>query len=75
MKTSQHALGRLFRQLGYADDAAAIETFIASHRLGAGVGLADAPFWTATQAQFLREALEQDSDWAEAADQLAVRLA
>ncbi len=74
METTQHALGRLFRQLGYADDPDTIEAFISSHRLAAGVALADAPFWSAAQARFLREALEQDSDWAEVADQLAVRL-
>jgi len=33
--------------------------------------LVDAPFWSKAQAQFLREALENDSDWVAAADGLA----
>ncbi|MFN4236617.1 MAG: DUF2789 family protein [Vogesella sp.] len=30
----------------------------------------DAPYWTPAQSRFLREALQQDSDWAELVDQL-----
>ena len=43
-------------------------------RLPDSLPLADAPFWTPAQAALLREALNQDADWAEAADELAARL-
>lgn len=63
---------QMFAQLGLLDDPANIATFIAQHRpLEAGLRLHEAPFWTASQASFLREALVQDSEWAMPADQLA----
>ena len=71
MESPIHRLGDLFRQLGLPDDPAAIENFIATHRpLPAGVALADAPFWTPSQAQFLREEISDDADWAELVDSL-----
>lgn len=71
MESPIHRLGDLFRQLGLPDDPAAIENFIAAHRpLPAGVALADAPFWTPSQAQFLREEINDDADWAELVDSL-----
>ena len=71
MESPIHRLGDLFRQLGLPDDPAAIENFIAAHRpLPAGVALADASFWTPSQAQFLREEINDDADWAELVDSL-----
>ena len=65
----------LFRQLGLPDEPAAIERFIAEHRpLPAGTALCDAPFWSRSQAQFLREQIMADADWAEVVDLLSVRL-
>lgn len=65
----------LFRQLGLPDEPAAIERFIAEHRpLPAGTTLCDAPFWSTAQAQFLREQILADADWAEVVDLLSVRL-
>ena len=76
MEPSIHQLGDLFRQLGLPDDPASIESFIAAHRpLPAGVALADASFWTPSQAQFLREELSDDADWAEIVDTLGSLLA
>ena len=70
MDTPFHHFSELFAQLGLANDPAVIERFIAEHAPLAGdVRLEDAPFWTAAQAQFLREAMSEDSDWAELADQ------
>ena len=70
-----HRLSDLFHQLGLPSDPVAIDTFIAAHRpLAPGVHLADAPFWSPSQAQFLREALAVDADWAEVVDALAARL-
>ncbi|BCL75567.1 hypothetical protein JHS3_13030 [Jeongeupia sp. HS-3] len=74
MDTTPHTLAVLFKQLGLPDDAHSIRQFIASHRLAAGVELAKAPFWTPSQADFLAEALEEDADWAEMADELAALL-
>lgn len=75
MESPFHPLVDLFRQLGLADEPAAIELFIATHRpLPAGVSLCEAPFWSPSQAQFLREGIARDADWAEPVDTLAVLL-
>lgn len=75
MEKANHALGELFLQLGLSDEPAAIEQFIARHRpLPSGMHLADAPFWTSSQAQFLREEINDDADWAELVDTLAAML-
>jgi len=72
MQNSIHKLTDLFRQLGLPDDPAGMEGFISSHRpLTPGVPLAEAPFWTPSQAQFLREEISEDADWAELVDALA----
>lgn len=75
METLVHDLSNLFLQLGMAGDASNIDAFIASHRLEAGTRLAQAPFWTPSQAQFLARAICDDASWASAADELATRLA
>ncbi|MCY1288070.1 hypothetical protein D3C76_604060 [compost metagenome] len=74
MDTSHHTLGELFKQLGLPNGKGEIDAFLGQHRLADGQALADAPFWNEAQAQFIREALEDDSDWAEEVDELAVRL-
>jgi hypothetical protein len=74
MDTSTHDLGNLFRQLGLAAEPVAIEAFLATHRLKPGTALAEAPFWNKAQSSFLREALANDSDWAEAVDELSALL-
>lgn len=75
MEMSIHNLGSLFAQLGLPSEPAAIERFIASHSpLPEAVRLHEAPFWTPAQADFLREEILEDADWAEAVDELNVRL-
>ena len=75
MDLSGHKFRDLFRQLGLADDTPAIESFIAAHRpLPGNVALADAPFWTPGQSQFLREEIVEDADWAELVDSLDTSL-
>ena len=75
MDTAFHRLQDLFRQLGLADDRAAIDQFIATHGpLPVGMAVHEAPCWTPSQAQFLREAIAADADWAEVVDMLATRL-
>lgn len=76
MDLTQHSLQTLFAQLGLPSDTPAdIERFVAEHRpLAADVKLADAPFWTPAQSQFLREEINEDAEWAEVVDQLNAML-
>ena len=74
MDTSQHTLETLFQQLGLSSSAVAIENFIANNRLAKDVPLDHAACWSAGQAQFIRESLDQDSDWSEVVDQLDAML-
>jgi hypothetical protein len=64
----------LFRQLGLDSDEQAIAEFIQTHQLAADVALADAPFWTEAQRQFLAEKLRADAEWAITVDQLSESL-
>ena len=75
MNSPVHTFSDLFRQLGLPDDEPAIGRFIASHRLPNGATpLAEAAFWNGNQAAFLREALEENADWAELVDALDASL-
>jgi Protein of unknown function (DUF2789) len=75
MELAHHTLPQLFAQLGLPDDTAAIEAFIAQHApLRQTVSLTEAPFWSPSQAAFLRSELAQDADWAELVDTLDVLL-
>lgn len=66
----------LFDQLGLPSEPAEIATFINRHRpLDGEVLLADAPFWTLAQAQFIREKkLRDEPPWTLLMDQLSVAL-
>lgn len=70
MEVFNHNLEKLFEQLGLPADNQAISTFIANHTLAREEKLLDASFWTASQKQFLQEALLQDADWVEQIDLL-----
>ena len=75
MDTSTHTMSTLFAQLGLPNSDEEIQRFIETHReLRSTEELADASFWNAGQAAFLREAIEDDSDWAEVVDQLDASL-
>lgn len=74
MDTCRHDLPTLFAQLGLPSDAASINNFIASHELPPGTSLPKASFWNPAQASFLKEALADDADWAEAVDEIAMLL-
>ena len=70
-----HLFSELFAQLGLPNDAHAIGQFIETHSpLRSDIDLADAPFWTPSQAAFLKEEKLEDADWAELVDQLNVAL-
>lgn len=71
MEQPVHHFSELFEQLGLPSDTQAIERFIQQHSpLPEEMSLADAPCWNEGQADFLREAVETDADWAEVVDQL-----
>lgn len=71
MERPVHDMSALFAQLGQASDEAAIARFIETYRpLPDATLLHEAAFWTPAQAAFLREAILDDADWAEIADEL-----
>jgi len=77
MSMSEHyRFHELFAQLGLPDSAADIAAFLQRHRpLSNDVLLADAPFWDAAQAQFIREKKQQDApEWIQLIDQLSEAL-
>lgn len=75
MDATDHPLSELFSQLGLPGATADIDRFLATHSpLAPDIAVADAPFWTPSQAQFLREGVTEDADWAEVVDQLSARL-
>jgi hypothetical protein len=70
-----HNLVALFKQLGLDNSKEAIEDFINKNKpLPGNVELHQAQFWNQSQASFLKEAIEADSDWAETVDILNVLL-
>ncbi len=75
MNKPTHRFSDLFAQLGLPCEPDDIATFLAAHApLADNIKLADAPFWSAAQATFLKEALLQDSDWADPVDNLSQSL-
>lgn len=75
MDLTPNSLPALFQQLGLPNEQADIDRFVAQHRpLADEIQLADAPFWTSGQSQFLREEINEDAEWAEIVDQLNVLL-
>ena len=75
MESPFRPIADLFKQLGLAAEPSDIDQFITTHRpLPAGVSLCDAPFWSPSQAQFLRKGIGRDADWADPVDSLAVLL-
>ena len=62
----------LFAQLGLPSEPVDILHFLTVHNAMAdGVRLPDAPYWTLSQASFLRESLSHDSDCSAVVDQLS----
>ncbi len=75
METPIHSINNLFKQLGLPNETAEIDAFIELHRpLPDHCLLQEASFWTASQATFLAEEIEDDADWAEVVDELNARL-
>ena len=74
MDTSMHTMGNLFLQLGLDNSEEAVSEFINGHRLTNDTTLDQASFWSPSQAQFIKECLDYDSDWVEVVDQLNVQI-
>jgi len=74
MELPNPSLATLFDQMGLASDEASIEAFIAQHPLDQDTKLIDAPFWTESQRQVLKEELRSDGEWAPIVDELNTRL-
>lgn len=74
MDTSNHTMAALFAQLGLPSSEAAIENFMQNNHLPPEIPLENAAFWNVGQAQFIREAISQDADWAEVVDHLDAQL-
>ena len=71
MEGNLHSMTNLFTQLGLPSKPADIQAFIESHRpLATHLALCEAPFWTPSQAAFLREQVQHDADWAGIIDRL-----
>lgn len=71
MDRSSHTLSCLFDQLGLDSSQEAIHLFINTHKgLDDEIAIENASFWTRSQANFLKEAVSEDADWAEVVDNL-----
>lgn len=71
MDTSLHLVKDLFLQIGLSNDDLEIEDFILKNKgIPPSTPIWEADFWTPSQADFLKESYDDDSDWVEAVDQL-----
>lgn len=75
MEHPDHPFTELFEQLGLASDPESIKRFIERNGpISEEIALPDASCWNEGQAEFLREAIEEDADWAEVVDHLNASL-
>lgn len=75
MEVFNHSLTSLFDQLGLGSTDQEIESFVKKHSpLPGDIELYNADFWSSSQASFIRQAKDEDADWAEMVDQLDVML-
>lgn len=75
MDRSKHDLAGLFAQLGLDDTRSGIYHFVKLHKIRQDdVLLAQAEFWSSSQASFIADELAQDGDWSEIIDQLDAML-
>ncbi|MGB5444503.1 MAG: DUF2789 domain-containing protein [Psychromonas sp.] len=75
MEMQNHPLSALFDQLGLDSSESEIVRFINKNApLTGDAKLHEADFWTTAQSEFLRQAKEEDADWAEIVDQLDAML-
>jgi hypothetical protein len=71
MHSPVHTMSDLFLQLGLPADASSIAAYIEDHAGACDTcALPDATIWTDSQRVFLKESINEDSDWAILAEQL-----
>jgi len=74
MDRSNHNMQGLFAQLGLDDTRSGIYHFIKAHKIQADITIAEADFWSSSQASFISDSLAEDGDWSEIIDQLDAML-
>lgn len=75
MEAPYHSIELLFDQLGLDSSEEAIESFINKNKsLPGHLELYKADFWTNSQASFLKEMKDEDSDWSAVVDLLDTML-
>ncbi|MGL5359169.1 MAG: DUF2789 family protein [Shewanella sp.] len=74
MDTTKTNLRHLFEQLGLDSHPEAITTFIVHHRMDKHTPLTQAAFWTASQKDFIQEALDADAQWTDVIERLDTQL-
>lgn len=75
MEMQIHPLSALFDQLGLDSSETGIKQFIKENApLKGDAKLHEADFWNSAQSVFLKQAKDEDADWAEIVDQLDVML-
>lgn len=75
MEIHQHEMPDLFEQLGLGSSPDEMKDFVQNHRHKRDTTpIYEAKFWTRSQSDFLKQAIEEDADWAELVDQLDVML-
>ncbi|HEY7865973.1 MAG TPA: DUF2789 domain-containing protein [Psychromonas sp.] len=75
MEMQNHPLSALFDQLGLDSSEAGINLFIKTHAPLMKEGrLHEADFWNRAQSDFLKQAIDEDADWAEVVDHLDAML-
>lgn len=70
MFDEQPTLKLLFEQLGLASDDASIGQFVKTHQISNDVILHQAPFWNASQREFIGSHWQKDDEWAIVVDEL-----
>jgi hypothetical protein len=71
MDTSFHIVKDLFLQIGLSNENSDIDSFIRENKgIPSSIPIWEADFWTQSQAAFLKESYDEDSDWVEAVDHL-----
>lgn len=74
MITTEPNMTNLFLQLGLDASDEGIAQFIKGNQLPNTVSIGDAPYWNASQKEFLTDQLKSDAPWAVIVDQLSTSL-
>ena len=65
----------LFKQLGLNNDPDSIDAFIEQNKIYSHeLHIADAPCWSKSQSEFLRDSIYDNSEWSNSIDELDIIL-